>query len=100
VRRFLAQQMRALRGDQSQADFSNILQKPQSVVSRLEDPTYGKWSLQSLFDVAERLDIAVLVRFVDYQTFLQMTNDFSEEAIAPAPFDKLDFEEPADGADQ
>jgi len=66
---FLARQMRAFRGDNSTSDFGKILDKPQSVVSRLEDPNYGKWTLQSLFDVAAKLNVAVTVRFVDFPNF-------------------------------
>src|SRR5262245_27153895 len=69
-RRFLARQMRKFRGEKSQTDFGALLEKRQTVVSRLEDPNYGKWTLQTLFDVAAKLNVAVLVRFVDIPTFL------------------------------
>src|SRR5262249_31558562 len=65
TRRFLARQMRKFRGDESQTEFGALLDKRQTVVSRLEDPNYGKWTLQTLFEVATKLNIAVLVRFVD-----------------------------------
>ncbi len=83
TKRFLAQQMRALRGNSSQADFGSVLDKPQSVVSRLEDPAYGKWTLQSLFDVASKLNLLVIVRFVDPETFIRITDELGEDAQAP-----------------
>jgi hypothetical protein len=83
TRQFLAQQMRAFRGDMSQAQFGRLLGKPQSVVSRLEDPNYGKWTLQTLFDVAKAMDVGVFVRFVDFPTFLKYSDDFSESAQRP-----------------
>jgi hypothetical protein len=83
TRRFLARQMRKFRGDKSQSDFGDLIGKQQTVVSRLEDAGYGKWTLQTLFDVAEKLDLAVIVRFVDYSTFLRFTENMSDEASEP-----------------
>lgn len=83
TRQFLARQMRALRGEKSQKEFGELLGKPQSVVSRLEDPNYGKWALQTLFDVANSCDRAVIVRIVDYPTFLRFTSDMTNAAARP-----------------
>jgi hypothetical protein len=63
-----------------------VIDKQQTVVSRLEDASYGKWTLQTLLDVAEKLDLALLVRFVDHATFLRFTGDMSEAASAPKPY--------------
>jgi hypothetical protein len=87
LRAFLADQIRALRGDQPQREFGVLIDKPQSVVSRLEDEEYGKVSLQTLIDVATKLDIAIVVRFVDFATFLRITSDLSDHAVAPRPYD-------------
>jgi hypothetical protein len=87
LRAFLADQIRALRGDRSQREFGVVIDKPQSVVSRLEDEEYGKVSLQTLIDVATKQDIAIVVRFVDFPTFLRITSDLSDQAIAPRPYD-------------
>ena len=86
TRQFLARQMRALRGDKSQKDFGELLGKTQSVVSRLEDPNYGKWALQTLFDVAASLDRAVIVRIVDYPTFLRFTSNLTDAAVCPEAY--------------
>jgi hypothetical protein len=89
TRQFLARQMRAFRGDQSQAEFGKILDVPQSVISqRYENPSHGKWNVQSLFDIAARLNVAVLVRFVDFDTFIKLTDDMSEDAIRPATYEE------------
>src|SRR2546429_9880473 len=71
TRRFLARQMRKFRGEKSQSEFGELIDKRQTVVSRLEDPKYGKWTLQTLFDIAAKLNVAVIVRFVDIPTFLR-----------------------------
>jgi hypothetical protein len=88
TRQFLARQMREFRGDLSQTEFGGKIGKQQTIVSRLEDPNYGKWTLQTLLDVADKLDVAVMVRFVDFSTFLRQTNDRSQDVITPKPFDQ------------
>lgn len=88
TRQFLARQVRALRGDKSQKAFGTFLDKPQSVVSRLEDPNYGKWTLQTLFDVAASLDRAVIVRIVDFPTFLRFTSNMTDAAACPESYNQ------------
>jgi hypothetical protein len=86
LRIWLADQVRALRGDMTQAEFGKLIGKPQTVVSRLEDPDYGRLTIETLLEVASKLDIALLVRFVDYSTFLLATNDLSDNALRPMPY--------------
>ena len=88
TRQFLARQVRALRGDKTQNEFGELLDKPQSVVSRLEDPNYGKWALQTLFDVAAKTNRAVIVRIVDYPTFLRFTSDMTDAAARPEAYEQ------------
>lgn len=88
LKAFLAQQIRELRGDRSQTEFGNIIGKPQSVVSRLEKQADRQISVQTLIDIAERLDIAVIIRFVDFPTFFRLTDDQSDAALAPARYDQ------------
>lgn len=86
IKMFLSNQISGLRGNLSQEEFGKLLGKPQSVVSRLQNPTYGKYTLQTLLDIADRMDVALIVRFVDYPTFLKFTNDFSDYAVRPDAF--------------
>jgi hypothetical protein len=88
TRRFLARQMRKFRGDKSQTEFAEMLDKRQTVVSRLENPNYSGWTLGTLFDVASKLNVAVLVRFVDFPTFLKGTADQSESAQHPTEYNQ------------
>jgi hypothetical protein len=94
IRQFLAHQMRSFRGDRTQADFGRLLEQSQSVVSeRLESPSYGKWNLQTLLQIASKLDVALVVQFVDYPTFVKFTDEISESTVKPAPFSKQKLEE-------
>lgn len=64
----IAYQLRTLRGNSSQEEFGKKINKPQSVISRIEDPDYGKLSIQTLLDIATSLDIALLVKFVSFRS--------------------------------
>lgn len=86
LKAFLAQQIRALRGSMRQSEFGEKIGKPQSVVSRLEKQMDKQISIQTLIDIASALDIAVIVRFVDFPTFLKQTEDMSEAAVAPTSY--------------
>ena len=79
VRQRIAYQVRALRVQRrwNQGKLSNLLGKPQSVVCRLEDPSYGKLSVQTLLEIANVYDVALEVRFVPYSLFLQKSRDVS-----------------------
>ena len=56
-------------------------------------PSYGKWNLQTLLDIAAKLDVALIVQFVDYPTFLKFTHEITEETVRPAPFDETRLHE-------
>jgi hypothetical protein len=84
----LAEQLKSMRGDMTQEQFSNELGKPQSVICRLENPDTPK-SINSLLAIAHKRKIALLVRFVDFHKFLEATGDYSQEAMAPIAYDKL-----------
>jgi len=44
-----------------------------SVVSRFEDPSYGKLSLQTLLDLSEAFDVGLSVRFVSLVDMVRQT---------------------------
>ncbi len=86
LRTLLADQIRALRGTLSQAQFGRLLVKPQSVVSRLESREFGKLTLQTLLEIAAKKEVTLIVHFVSHGTFLRMTQDFSEAAYRPLSY--------------
>lgn len=86
TRRFLARQMRKFRGDLSQMDFAGKLGKQQTIVSRLENPNYSGWTLSTLLEIANKLNVGLIVRFVDFPSFLKFTDDFSESAVHPESY--------------
>lgn len=86
VRQYLARQMRALRGDESQEDFADRLGMPQSSISRLENPAKGM-NLSTIFEVSGKLDRAVLLHVVDLDTFIHFVeNSLTDGAIRPREY--------------
>jgi transcriptional regulator with XRE-family HTH domain len=90
VRHGIAHQIRALRNQRewNQGRLSQLLGKPQSVVSRLEDPSYGKVTVQTLLELASVFDVALQVRFISYSSFLQQTRDLTISSMKVAGFNK------------
>jgi transcriptional regulator with XRE-family HTH domain len=90
VRTGIAYQIRALRAQRgwSQKRLAEEMGKPQSVVSRLEDPDYGKVSIQTVLDGAAAFDVALLVQYISFPEFLRRTRDVSPEALRVDSFDE------------
>jgi len=88
LRAFIADQIRGLRGNMSQKEFGERIGKPQSVVSRLESEEYSRVSMQTLIEIAVKLDIAFVGRFVDFPTFLRVTSDLSDRAVTPQSYNR------------
>ena len=94
TRRFLARQMREFRGDKLKNEFATIIDKKPTIVSRLEDPSYSGWTLRTLFEIARKLDVAVIVRFVGFRDFVLFTDKMDKDAIRPPSFDAAALDTP------
>ena len=68
----------------TQIEMAKKLGLKQSVVSRLEDVDRGNVNVTTLLNVAKRLDVGLVIQFVDYPEFLERTRDLSEHALQPA----------------
>lgn len=68
VKGSIAYQIQALRESAglSQTAFGQLINKPQSVVSRLEDTEYGGINVNTLLSIAYALNIGLRIRFCDY----------------------------------
>ena len=83
VRNWIAYQIRTIRNqrDWSQVKFAKKIGKPQSVISRLEDPSYGKLTVQTLLDLAATFNSALVIKFGDFSSFTRQMADVSTEAM-------------------
>jgi len=70
----------------SQNQLAQRLGTRQSAVSRLEDPTYGAHSLDTLVSIANVFDCALSVRFISYPELARNSEDLSPEALYAAPY--------------
>jgi hypothetical protein len=92
TRGVLADQMRNFRGNLSQAEYAAKIGKQKTVIGRLENPAYGGWSLRTMHEIARAENVAVLVRFVDFPTFLGFTDDMSDESLRPRAYDQAEID--------
>jgi hypothetical protein len=81
----LARQMRGFRGSQSQVEYGEKIGKSQTQIARFEDPLYG-WQMRTAFEIARKEDVAVIMCFVDHETFLRF-EQVSKDLLTPEPFD-------------
>lgn len=90
VRMAIASQITALREQRgwSQAELGRRLGKPQSVISRLEDPDYGRLSVGTLLELASAFDVALQVRFVGFGALSEATKSLSPSAMKVASYDE------------
>jgi transcriptional regulator with XRE-family HTH domain len=88
VKTWIARQIRTLREERgwSQEELGQRSGKTQSVISRLEDPDYGRLTIQTLLDLSAAFDVALEVRFVDFPGFLRRSRDLSTDAMKVASF--------------
>src|SRR5258708_7442517 len=89
IRTRLAILIRTLREQRgwSQAELGRRLGKPQSVVSRLEDPDYGKLTLQTLFEVAAAFDLPLYIDMPDWADWFRLVSDMSTKSLRRDGFD-------------
>lgn len=79
----LAHQIRVLRKQRewTQQDLALRLNTTQGAISRLEDPSYGRFSVKSLLALGEVFDVALHVRFLPFSKFLVETWDTKKECF-------------------
>ena len=90
VKTGIAFQVRALREKEgiSQPQLGERAAKPQSVISRIEDPNYGKFTIRTLLDIAAAFDVALLVKFVSYTRLVTEMKDLSPRSLAVPSYDE------------
>lgn len=95
VRTGIAYQIKAMRDQTArrwtQGQLGDRIGKPQSVIARLENPDYGRVTLTTLLEVAQALDVALLVQFAEWPEFFERMADVSPAALAKNSFDLASF---------
>lgn len=60
----------------------------QTIISRLEDPAYGRFTLSTLQRIGEALDVALVVKYVTFSKFLSETADKSPKGLYVAAYEE------------
>jgi hypothetical protein len=91
IRTRIASLIRALREQKdrrwSQAELGRQMGKPQSVVSRLEDPDYGKQSLQTLLETTAAFGLPLWVDIPEWEDWLVRIRDVPNASTSRRTFD-------------
>lgn len=77
----VAHQIRMLRQQRNwtQAQLAGHVKTTQAAISRLEDPSYGKFSINTLLQVGHAFDVALHVKYVAFSDFMCQTWDTSPQ---------------------
>lgn len=83
VKSRIAMLIRALREDRgwSQTKLGRKMGKPPNVISRLEDPDYGKMTLQTLLEVAAVFELPLFIDFPEWDDWLRQTARFDDDSF-------------------
>lgn len=77
-------QLRTMRDERgwTQGDLAKAVGKPRNVITRLEDPNYGKLTLRTLIEIASGLNVGLLVKFVPFTRLLREYEDLSPSGLS------------------
>jgi hypothetical protein len=83
VRNGIPFQIRAMREDRrwTQGELGVAAGKPRNVITRLEDPNYGKLTIKTLLEMASAFDVALLIKFIPFSRLLREYDDTSPAAL-------------------
>lgn len=88
----IAFQLRAMRKAEGweQRDVAEKLgnRKLQPMISRYENPDYGKYSISTLLELAAAFDVALAVRFVPFSELVDWDSSANPAKVCPPSFEK------------
>ncbi len=83
VRNGIPFQIRTLRKDRnwSQLELAEAAKTSRTVITRIEDPNYGKLTLKTLLQIASAFNVALLIKFVPFSRLVREYEDVSWQAL-------------------
>ena len=88
IRQGIAFQIQMLRKREgwSQKKLGELTSKKANAITRLEDPSYGKFTVTTLLELAKAFDVALSVRFVPFSQLERQSSDLSPESVTVARY--------------
>jgi transcriptional regulator with XRE-family HTH domain len=88
IRQGIAFQIQMLRKREgwSQKKLGELTSKKANAITRLEDPSYGKFTVTTLLELAKAFDVALSVRFVPFSQLERQSLDLSPESVTVARY--------------
>jgi transcriptional regulator with XRE-family HTH domain len=77
----------------SQQELGDLAGKRQNVISRLENPDYGNFTVNTLLDIASALDVALVVRFAPFSELEKLSRSLSPAVLAVPSFSEEEADE-------
>ena len=81
--------MREARG-MKQSELASLTGKAQSNIARIEDPQYGKFTLQTLLEIADAFDVWLSVEFVSFAEGLRRSDRVGVSSLNASSFSGAD----------
>ena len=81
---------RLLREDNgwTQEELAQRAAKAQETISQWENPSYGRYSLNTLKELAKAFDVGLLVRFVTFSELVDWTVEVTPKRLRPPSYTK------------
>ncbi len=97
LRHTIAAQVRLLREQHGwdQATLAKKIGTTQSVISRLENPNYGRYNMATLQKLANIFDLGMVLRFVSFSEIKAFAQSSSRQTLQPLNFDDENKNQPA-----
>lgn len=88
IRQGVAMQIQLLRKRErwSQKKLGELTDKKQNAIARLEDPSYGKFTITTLLELAKAFDVALSVRFVPFSELEKQSHDLTPDSLSVPSF--------------
>ncbi len=92
----LAFQIRLLREKYgwTQEELAQRAGKRQETISQWEDPNYGRFTLNTLKDLATAFDVALVVRFAPFSELVDWEMNLTPEHLAPSSYEEERVQRP------
>lgn len=84
---FQIRHLREARG-MTQEDLARATDKAQETISQWENPSYGRYTMSTLKQLAGAFDVALLVRFVSFGELANWTVELDQSRLSPPTYEE------------